>query len=186
MAASENAAGLLIRGERVGLRPLVPEDATARYLKWMHDPEVVRYLEARFASHSIESLRAFISDQSARDDTLLLAIIAVDDDALHVGNIKVGPRDPHHGTADLGLLIGERRWWGKGLGSEAIALATRLAAKRLAARKLTASCYSDNRASARAFLRAGWNPEGRRPAQFVGEDGVQDQLMFGIVLEAAP
>jgi RimJ/RimL family protein N-acetyltransferase len=171
-----------LTGERVALRPLTVDDVGERYLGWMRDPEVNQHLEARFGEHTLESLRAFVAAQSERTDTLLLAIVARETGE-HVGNIKVGPLDPHHGTADVGLLIGERAWWGKGLGSEAIALATRLAAAELDARKLTASCYAANAGSAKAFMRAGWSAEGRRPAQFVGADGsVQDQLMFGTVL----
>lgn len=177
---------LLARGERIGLRALTVADVGELYLAWMRDPEVVRYLEARFTEHTLESLRDFVVTSTARDDTLLLAICALADDGRHIGNIKVGPLDPHHGTADVGLLIGDGGWRGRGAGREAIALATRLAAEELGARKLTASCYSTHVKSGDAFLANGWVDEGRRPAQFVGEAGVEDQWMFGLVLRSTP
>jgi RimJ/RimL family protein N-acetyltransferase len=177
---------LLARGERVGVRALHPDDVDERYLGWMRDPEVLRYLEARFAEHTLASLREFVAANAGRDDTLLLAICALDEDERHIGNIKVGPLDPHHGTADIGLIIGERSWWGRGAGREAIALATGLAAERLGVRKLTASCYASHVGSAKAFLANGWTDEGRRPAQFVGDDGVEDQRMLGLVLRSTP
>jgi RimJ/RimL family protein N-acetyltransferase len=177
---------LLARGERVGVRSLRVEDVGERYLAWMRDPEVLRYLEARFSEHTFESLRDFVAANGDRDDTLLLAICALSEDDRHIGNIKVGPLDAHHGTADIGLIIGERAWWGRGAGREAIALATRLAAERLGARKLTASCYASHVGSAKAFLANGWTDEGRRPAQFVGEHGVEDQWMLGLLLRSTP
>jgi RimJ/RimL family protein N-acetyltransferase len=174
---------LLARGVQVGLRALEPDDANEAYLAWMRDPEVVRHLEARFADATPEALRDWVAEHAARDDTLLLAIVALDDGARHIGNVKVGPLDPHHGTADLGIMIGEKAWWGRGAATEAIRLATDLARDRLGARKLTASCYAVNPGSARAFVRAGWAEEGARPAQFVDADGEPtDQLLFGIVL----
>ena len=175
-------SALLARGELIGLRPLRAEDVGERYLGWMRDPEVLRYLEARFSEQTLASLQAFVAANADRPDTLLLAICALDDDETHIGNIKVGPLHPHHGTADVGLIIGERAWWGRGAGREAIAVATRLAAERLGARKLTASCYGSHVGSAKAFLANGWTDEGRRPAQFVGEHGVEDQWMLGLVL----
>jgi ribosomal-protein-alanine N-acetyltransferase len=179
-------SALLAAGRLTGLRPLREEDVGERYLGWMRDPEVLRYLEARFAEQTLESLRAFVRANAGRDDTLLLAICALDEDERHIGNIKVGPLHPHHRTADVGLIIGERSWWGRGAGREAIALATRLAAERLGARKLTASCYGSHVGSARAFLANGWTDEGRRPAQYVGEDGVEDQWMLGLVVREHP
>jgi ribosomal-protein-alanine N-acetyltransferase len=166
-------------GNHVALRSLSVEDATEEYLGWMRDREVTQYLESRYADHSIESIREFIELHRNRVDTLLVAIVERET-GRHVGNVKVGPLSPHHGTADLGLLIGDRSVWGRGYGREAISLATELAFERLGARKLTASCYSGNSGSAAAFRRAGWIEEGARPAQYLDDNGdVHDQLMFG-------
>jgi ribosomal-protein-alanine N-acetyltransferase len=176
---------LVARGERVGLRPLLPEDVGERYVAWMTDPEVTRFLESRFESHTQDSLRRYVEEIDGRADTLFFAIVELPG-GRHVGNVKIGPIDPRHGTADLGILIGEKDCWGRGYAAEAIALATREAFARLGARKLTASCYGNNTGSARAFLRAGWQAEGTRPAQFVGVDGEpQDQMLLGILREDA-
>jgi RimJ/RimL family protein N-acetyltransferase len=173
-------------GERVGLRRLKPADAGERYLRWMNDPDTNRYLESRFATHTVESLREYVNSHDERDDTIFLAIVRLEDGE-HIGNVKVGPLDPHHGTADLGLLIGERSARGIGYGTEVIRLATRLGFENLGARKLTASCYSDNVASATAFRRAGWEEEGSRAAQFTLDDGrAQDQLLFGVTRKHEP
>jgi ribosomal-protein-alanine N-acetyltransferase len=171
--------GPLATGERVELRLLTEEDATDEYVGWMRDRQVTRYLESRFGEHSIDSVREFVRSNAGRDDTLLVAIVERAS-GRHVGNVKVGPLSPHHGTADLGLMIGDRSAWGRGYGSEAIALAADLAFERLGARKLTAGCYSGNAGSAAAFRRAGWIEEGSRPAQYLDDDGsTHDQLMFG-------
>lgn len=175
-------SALLAVGRLIGLRPLREDDVGERYLAWMRDREVLRYLEARFTEQTGDSLLAFVRANADRADTLLLAICALEENERHIGNIKVGPLHPQHGTADVGLVIGERSWRGRGAGREAIALATQLAAERLRARKLTASCYGSHLGSAKAFLANGWADEGRRPAQFIGEDGVEDQWMLGLVL----
>lgn len=172
---------MLAGGPRVGLRRICAADVGERYVGWLNDPVIAQFLESRFVTQTLESVRAFVEQQLADPTVLMLAIVEADSGA-HVGNIKIGPLLRHHGTADVGLLIGERAVWGRGYATEAIELATGLGFARLGARKLTASCYSDNVGSARAFRRAGWADEGVRPAQFVGADGrVQDQVMFGIL-----
>lgn len=164
--------------EPVALRDLTQDDVTDRYVGWLNDPEVNGALESRFTEQTIDTVRAFVAAHAGRNDVLLLAVVEAD--GRHVGNVKVGPLSPHHGTADLGLLIGERAVWGRGYATSAIRQATELAFERLGARKLTASCYSANVGSATAFRRAGWSDEGVRPGQFVAADGsVQDQVMFG-------
>src|SRR3954468_24973407 len=107
---------------RLQLRSLTAEDATQRYLGWLTDPEVNRYLEARFAEHSLESLRQFIEACNSGVAELLLGICLAD--GRHIGNIKLGPVNPHHKNAAIGLLIGERDCWGLGYASEAIGCVT--------------------------------------------------------------
>lgn len=165
---------------RVALRPLTVEDVGPHYVGWLADPEVNRYLESRFAEQTPAVVRAFVEQNTSRDDVLFLAIVDRES-GRHIGNVKVGPVHPHHGTADLGILIGEKGYWGKGYATEAIRLATTLAFERPQIRKLTASCYGDNVGSARAFERAGWTREGRRPAQFLADGEPQDQVLFGIL-----
>ena len=53
--------------------------------------------------------------------------------------------------------------------------------RRLEAR-FTQPTLESLRAFMVAFLAVGWMAEGRRPAQFVGEDGVEDQVLLDLVL----
>lgn len=171
----------LEHGAEIGLRRVMADDATPEYLGWLRDPDVNHFLETRFTDHTPESLADYVASMAQSPDSELLAIVRLAD-GRHIGNIKIGPVERHHGTADVGLMIGDRDAWGRGYGTEAIVLATRFAFRELGVRKLTASCYSGNAGSAAAFLKAGWTEEGRRPAQFVGPDGdTHDQVLFGML-----
>ncbi|MBY0431841.1 MAG: GNAT family N-acetyltransferase [Rhodospirillales bacterium] len=85
------------------------------------------------------------------------------DDGRHVGNIKLGPINRHHRRGDIGLLIGERDQWGRGLAAEAIAAMTAYAFAELGLNKVVAGCYAANEGSRRAFLKAGFAEVARRP-----------------------
>lgn len=163
--------------ERISLFILKPVHVDERYLSWLSDPYVNRYLESRFTSHSLESTRQFVNDCLDRNDTILLGI---NDKALggkHVGNIKLGPIDKNHGLGEIGLLIGEKQAWGQGIGTDAIELVIALARDVLGLRKLTAGCYGSNIGSKKAFMKAGFVVEAQRERHYL-LDGNSETLVL--------
>ena len=167
-----------LQGERVALRSLSAKDAGIRYLGWMKDPLVQRYLESRFVEHSLESLRAFIDAMNASKDNFLLGICLRS--GRHIGNIKLGPIEPHHRHAAIGLMLGERDTWGKGYAAEAIGLITDHAFADRKLRKLFAGCYAVNQASQKAFKRCGYRVEGRQTARWLCDGLPVDNILMGL------
>ena len=149
----------IIPGRRIDLREVRLSDAGERYLSWLNDAEVSRFLESRFARHTLEDLKLYIAAAAESPDSILLAIV-LKDDGSHIGNLKIGPINRDHRFASVGLLIGEKSCWGKGYATEAISLATRFAFDTLGLHRLEAGAYSLNEASTKAFLKAGWTREG--------------------------
>jgi len=167
--------------ETIELFVLEADHVGDAYVAWLNDPEVGRFLESRFADHDLASTRAFVADMLASDNNLFLGIRSRELDR-HVGNIKLGPIDRHHGTAEIGLMIGDRDAWGRGIATAAIGAVAEIARDELGLRKVTAGCYARNVASERAFMRCGFAIEGRRPAQVVCEGETDDLVVMGRVL----
>lgn len=164
--------------ERLRLRTLSDGDVDERYLGWMRDPQVTRYLEARLGDHTLESLAQFVESCNASADQLLLGICLAD--GRHIGNIKLGPIDPYHRHAAVGLLIGDKDRWGNGYAAEAIAGLTTHAFASLGLEKLYAGAYAANVGSIRAFLKAGWIEEGRSKDHWRSDDTREDDVRLGI------
>ncbi len=169
----------LIQGAAVDLRPVVEADVTDEYVAWLNDSHVNQYLETRFVTHTPEDVRRYVREQTAAADVVFLAIIRRVD-GRHVGNLRIGAIDRHHRSATIALVIGERSAWGQGLGSDAIAAATRHAFTVLELDKLTARIYATNLGSIRAFEKAGWRREGLQRGQFLTDAGRVDSVWFGI------
>lgn len=167
-----------IDAARVYCRPLTADDCSPRYLGWLNDAQVSRYLETRFAPQSIESIRTFVEAVNAREHEHLFGIFLRAGDR-HIGNIKVGPVKPHHRLANISLFIGERDCWGQGYATEAIVAVSRHAFDALQVRKLSAGMYAPNQASYRAFLKAGYLEEARRPGHYLLEGKPCDILELG-------
>jgi ribosomal-protein-alanine N-acetyltransferase len=111
---SRSPKPLLLRAETIFLKTLEASDVTEAYVNWMNDPDVVQFTESRFASHTKESVTKFVEDCRQDPGVLLLGIF---DSAsgLHLGNIKLGPVNQRHSLADVGIIIGRREFWGRGL-----------------------------------------------------------------------
>jgi [ribosomal protein S5]-alanine N-acetyltransferase len=168
-------------GASVELFLLTPEAVGAAYVGWLNDPLVNRYLESRFALATRESTCAFVAKCLEDPNTLFLGIRST---ALgrHVGNIKLGGIDRHHGLAEVGIMVGDRAAWGQGIATQAIERLADIAAAELRLRKLSAGCYASNSASARAFAKAGFCLEATRPAHFVLDGCPEDGLLLGKIL----
>lgn len=168
-------------GKSIYLRSLNPDDASPAYLSWLCDPEINRYLEVRFMpSQTLAQLRDFIETTAGSNDSLLLGMF-LNDDNRHIGNIKLGPVDWNHRTADIGLLVGDREQWGKSFATTAIALVSQYAFRELKLAKLTAGCYAENRGSMNAFFKAGFVQEGTKVSQWQVGERRQDGIMLGMV-----
>ena len=127
----------------------------------MNDPEVTQFVESRFFPQSKADILQYVKSQENDNNNLFLAIILKEKN-LHIGNIKLDLLNSHHRLSEIGIIIGEKRYWGKGYASEAIALLAEYAFCVLNLHKLTATCYAPNKGSMNAFKKAGFEIDGVR------------------------
>ncbi len=167
-----------IEGPRLRLRNISIEDAGETYAGWMNDPEVVRHTESRYVRHTPSSIRDYIETINASPNNLFLAIVKKND-GQHIGNIKLGNISSQHSTADIGIIIGDKKSWGHGYASEAIDLLAGYAFNTIGLHKLTAGIYVLNQNSTRAFEKAGFTIEGILKEHCISVDGRVDVLLLG-------
>src|SRR5688572_28708640 len=105
----------LLEGPQVGLRELRESDASDAYASWLNDPVVNQYLETR--SVALPELRNYIRAK-AESPTALLFGIFWKENGKHIGNVKLEPIDRDKGEATMGILIGDKDYWGKGVATE--------------------------------------------------------------------
>lgn len=169
-----------IETPRFLLRTLKLSDVGSRYLSWLSDPEINRYLEIRFTPvKSTGELISFVQSVNAGADSLLLGIF-LKEGQRHIGNIKLGPIQSDHRRAEIGFLIGEKDCWGQGYASDAIAALSRYGFDRLGLEKITSGCYASNVGSAKALLKAGFVQEATIPLHVLFEGQRVASLLFGM------
>jgi [ribosomal protein S5]-alanine N-acetyltransferase len=110
---------IIIKTERFLLRPLVEDDVDDHYLSWINGSNKSSYIDYSSQNRSIEEIRAYIH-QRKDDDSVLFLGIFVRESGKHIGNIKYEPIDFVSKIATMGILIGEKKWRGKGVATEVI------------------------------------------------------------------
>lgn len=164
-----------ISSARLSLRQLTK--ATSRNLRWLRDPEVMKFSEQRHREHNISSQLRYIS--SFGGNSHLWGIYLVEDGE-HIGNIGT-VRDEPNNVAEVGMMIGESQVWGKGYGKEAWIAACNwlLDVNHGAARKLEAGCARSNVAMLKIIQGSGFTEEGERKLRFVLDGGPVGAVLFG-------
>ncbi len=168
-------------GPNISLRLVTLRDCKEHYLAWLRDPRINQYLETRWNRQTIQTIRDFVKQVRASPDSYLFAIVERSSGD-HIGNIKLGPINPHHKHADVSYFIGEPSRWNKGYATEAIAIAVRIGFDQLGLHRIQAGVNESNVGSTRALEKVGFRKEGSFRKQLVGPSGQwEDHLWYGIL-----
>lgn len=151
-----------LKGRKVLLRAFSADDITPRYVGWLNDSAVVRYSNQRFRLHTPESCREYLASFSGTDRNFL-AICDASSMAV-VGTLTVY-YNVHHGTSDIGILVGDPSTWGRGIGLDAFRTAMEALERTGKVRKITAGTLSVNTGMLRIMQKAGMAWEATRRGQ---------------------
>lgn len=174
---------MLIRGDRVQLQTFDAKHLyDPAYYGWLCDREVVRYIGRD------ELLKGFPFEEAEKYVQQLwqnpyCSFFAVHDTAngKFIGTAKVNfmsEEGRKHGIADIGIMLGERDYWGRGLSVDVLRAVSGYAFDQLKARKLSAGAFSVNEPVIKAFLRIGFRIDGRARQQLAVGDGYCDHVLM--------
>lgn len=149
-------------GEKVRLKPFGSGDITDAYIGWLNDPKVTRYSNQRFCTHTRESCELYLASFAGTHN---LFVSVWDKESGKAIGTMTAYRNRAHGTCDVGIMIGERDYWGGGYGQEAWNLLTEWLLDVAGVRKLTAGCLAANTGMIILMVRSGMQPDGTRKAQ---------------------
>jgi len=169
----------VFESERLIYRCIDPDDVTQEYVDWLNEPEVNQFLESRFISHDLESTRKYVDSVNINKNGLLFGIF-IKKNRKHIGNVGL-TIDPNHKKASLGLLIGDKESWGKGVACEIFKAVVRYAFNHLDLFKVYCGVYVSNIGSIKALKRAGFKEEGRCRLHCICNGKREDSLYLGIL-----
>jgi RimJ/RimL family protein N-acetyltransferase len=167
----------MIRGEKAKLRAIERQDLPI-FVRWFNDPEVRQYL-AMYMPMSMAEEEKWFERQLEDQDGRVFAIET--EDGAHIGNIGLHSIDWKNRRAYLGIVIGEKEYWGKGYGSDAIRTLLGFAFGEMNLHRVYLTVYAYNERAIRCYEKCGFQHEGRlREARF-GDGRYHDELMMAIL-----
>jgi [ribosomal protein S5]-alanine N-acetyltransferase len=164
-----------IAGRLAVLRPFTLDDVNSIYVSWLNDKSIVRYSNQRFLTHSIESCKNYVTSFSGSPNRLLKIVSR--DNGQMVGTMTAYAV-PHHGTVDMGILLGGATIWRRGFGQDAWNTLLDWLMSIRDVRKVTGGCVRSNTAMVRIMERSGMELEAVRIKQEIVDGEFQDVLHY--------
>lgn len=138
------------------LKPLSRDDAHEGYVNGLNDPIVNFYLDGvKDEIQTQNSVENFIIENAKAKNCALWGIW-LNSGSNHVGTVRLHGIEHRHKTAHIGICLFDKTSWGKGVGSSSIRLVTQWGLDILGLRWIEAGIYSENMASQKAFITAGY------------------------------
>ena len=155
------------------------DQVTESYVKWFLNKEVVQYSDNQYKKFSLEKQRSYVESCLQNNDIDLYGIF---DDTLHIGNIAINNLINVHRKAELTYVVGDTKYWGKGVASFAVSKMVEFAKSKYKLNKLYASLASANFRSKRVLEKNGFVLEGVRKKHLFYNKKFFDQLDYGLIL----
>ena len=164
-------------GEKCYLSPMNMED-TEQFTRWLNDQEVVQYLDIAHINVSLpaeeKAMQRLINEHT-------YSIIDKKTDSL-IGNCGLSDINHLNRTATVGIFIGNKDYWGKGYGTEALQLLLDYGFNTLNLRNIMLCVYSFNERARACYEKIGFKKIGvRRKALF--RNGKEHDIIFMDILD---
>ena len=149
----------MITGDKVNLRDKKLSDARKDY-NWQTDPELVQLDAAPLVTAHFSQYLLDYSMQSRRP-TSTKRIFAVETlDGEHIGNCTYYGVDDARGEAELGIMIGDRSYWDKGYGTDAVVALASHIFLHTNLKRIHLKTLDWNKRAERCFQKCGFMPCG--------------------------
>ena len=167
-----------LQGAHVFFKALHTADVPAIH-SYASDREVSRFIGWRLMNNVEETL-AFVEEMIRREaaGTHLYASIVLRETGEVIGTAMVFNFDKEANHAEIGYVF-HKDHWGKGIGTEVVALMEEFCFEVLQLHKLHARVVSANKGSARVLEKNGFELEGRLQDFYFIEDAYFDSLLLG-------
>jgi len=144
-------------GKKCYLSPIDVNDVY-KFVEWLNDLEVTKYLLLYPRIISMENEKDFL-EKLSKEHTY--SIIDNYTDEL-IGNCGFNDIDHINQTAEVGIFIGNKKFWNKGYGTEALSLLLDYGFKALNLHNIFLKAYSFNDRAIKAYEKTGFKIIGKK------------------------
>lgn len=134
--------------------------------KWMNDPELCRLFNRVYRSWSKEDQEKWYAQLKKDRSQLVFAIIY---NGIYVGNIGLKEIDHENKKGEYYILIGDKKYWNKGIGTKASKLLLSKCKRQLKLNKIYLQVAESNKSALKLYKKIGFVIEGRLKNEFIRE-----------------
>ena len=98
-----------IIGKHMYLRHPTEEDSLGKWHEWFSDEETTKYLDLRYWPNSKESQLSYFNSLNNDRTKLVLSIVLLSNEQ-HIGVVSLSSINWVHRNADIGIVIGEKKY----------------------------------------------------------------------------
>ena len=95
-----------------------------KYLNWMNDSDTLKYLINYNKKYNLNDIQKYVNHLLNSKLDYFYSIHKQNNE--HVGNLRLGPINQKTNTISFGMMIGNKKNWGKGIGSQVMELAIKI------------------------------------------------------------
>ncbi|MFZ3171715.1 MAG: UDP-4-amino-4,6-dideoxy-N-acetyl-beta-L-altrosamine N-acetyltransferase [Carboxydocellales bacterium] len=161
------------------IRSLQEKD-TALIVKWRNDLEITKFL---FSSRGLtrEEHLAWLA-QLADDNTRREFLLVEKENGFPIGTIGLSNVDFLHRKGELGIMIGEKEFQGRGYGKEACQFIVKYGFGKLGLNKIYLRAFTDNESAITLYEKIGFQKEGILREE-IFKDGLFKDVMAMAILK---
>lgn len=162
----------------IKLKKLDLKDVNEKYLSWMNNKKIFKYTDQSKKKHTINDIKKYIINRMNSNEI----IFGIFYQNTHIGNIKLGPIDYLNKVSEISYFIGEKDYWGMGIGTKAIKNIIKIAKKK-GLKKIIAGCVIKNTASQKVLKKNKFILEGILKSQYIINNRRTTNLIFGLIIK---
>jgi len=170
-----------LEGKKIYLRPLLRSDIH-KWFKWFNDLFVTEHMNKGSFPNTKGQQEEYLRSLAKSRNDLQLAIVTKVGRTL-IGIVGIHKIDWIHRRAEISIVIGDKKYWGKGLAKEAVALMVRHAFTKMNLHRLSAGMFVLNTGSRKCFVENGFQLEGAKRKSFFYQGKYMDEYMLGLLRE---
>lgn len=147
-----------ITSEHHLIRPFKTND-TELWQKWDTDPEVQAFMpEPRSEVQDISTQYEYINECENDEEGFFWSIETID--GITIGTVALTEFNEYHGVVNLGIVIGDKEYWGKGIATEVITALVHYAFEHLSIFCISAEVEEGNIPMMKALEKVGFKRDG--------------------------
>ena len=168
----------MLLGKQVTIGPIFPDDFGPLFC-WANDVAAAR-LDFAYRPIDLISHREWC-ENIGKDPTKIVFAIRKARELAIIGYVQIMNINSVHGSADLGIRIGEERFRGQGFGKDALGLALNFCWNHANLSRVQLTVFSHNQRAIRTYKALGFKQEGLlRKAAFIDGERIDLVLMAAL------